>query len=183
MCTGEASYSITVNITWADQAVAGKHFTTLIGAVHAAALDVWHPGGLATPGVKQMAESGGTQTLSAEVQAAIDQGTALSIVKFSGGNPPASSMGQILVNAEFPLVSLGSMMAPTPDNFVGLSSLSLCENGQFIGTKTIDAVVYDAGTKDGDDFTYGSGPTTPPASIALAKRFSAAQGTITLQKL
>jgi len=43
--------------------------------------------------------------------------------------------------------------------------------------------VYDAGTKDGDDFAYGSGPTTPPASIALAKQFSAPQGTITLQKL
>jgi len=182
-CTGEATYSVAVNVTWADEAVSGRHYTTLIGAVHAAAMDVWHLGGMATSGVQQMAESGGTQMLSAEVQAAIDQGKALSLVKFSGGSPPATSMGQFTVNSDFSLISLGSMMAPTPDLFIGLSSVNLCEGGTFIAAKTMEAVVYDAGTKDGDDFTYGDGPTSPHVPIGLGKQFSAPQGSITLQKL
>ncbi len=182
-CTGEASYSVTFDITWADPAVGGRHYTTVIGAVHSAALVVWQPGGLATPGVQQMAESGGIQKLSAEVQSAIDHGNALAVVQFAGGSPPDSTTGQLLVTAQFPLLSLGSMLAPTPDLFVGLSSLSLCESGAFVGEKTVEAVVYDAGTKDGDEFSYGSGPTTPPAPIAFAKQFSTPAGSITLQKL
>jgi Spondin_N len=181
-CTGEASYDITVDITWNDAKVDSRHYTTLIGAVHSDALSLWQPGALATPGIQAMAESGKISTLASEVEAAISAGSALAVVQFGGGSSPSKSQGQATVSAQFPRLSLGSMMAPTPDLFIGLSSLNLCENGAWIATKQVSAIVYDAGTKNGNAFTYGDGPTQPHAPIGSAAQFTTPVGTITLQK-
>jgi hypothetical protein len=182
-CTGDASYQVTVDVTWADPAVDSRHFTTLIGGVHSSALSVWTPGGLSSAGVKAMAESGNVLTLSSEIEAAITQGTALSIVKFGGGNAPGKSSTPINVKPEFPLISFGSMLAPTPDWFFGVSSLSLCENGAWLVNKTVDGVVYDAGTKNGEGFDYGEGETSPHVAIAPVALFQTPAATITFQKL
>ncbi len=181
-CSGEASYDITVDVTWNDPKVDARHYTTLIGAVHSKALSLWQPGGLATPGIQAMAESGSTGALAAEVEAAITAGSALSVVQFGGGNSPGTSLGQATVSPQFPRVSLGSMMAPTPDLFIGLSSLNLCENGAWTPSQQVSAFVYDAGTKNGNAFTYGDGPTEPHAPIGSAPQFIAPVGTITLQR-
>jgi hypothetical protein len=182
-CTGEAKYQVTVDVTWADPAVDSKHFTTLIGGVHSNTLSVWTLGGMATPGVQAMAESGNVLTLSAEIQAAIAQGTALSVVKFGGGNAPGKSTTQITVNAEHPLVSFGSMLAPTPDWFFGVSSLSLCEGGNWLASKTAMGTVYDAGTKNGDGFDYGSGETSPHVPIAPVALFTMPAASMIFEKL
>jgi hypothetical protein len=182
-CSGEASYQVTVDVTWADPAVDSRHFTTLIGGVHSSALSVWMPGGMSTDGVRAMAESGNVLTLSSEIDAAIAQGTALSIVKFGGGNAPGKSTAQITVRPEFPLISFGSMLAPTPDWFFGVSSLSLCEGGSWLASKTVDGTVYDAGTKNGDGFDYGDGETQPHVAIAPVSLFTVPAATITFQKL
>lgn len=182
-CSGEASYQVTVDVTWADPAVDSRHFTTLIGGVHSSALSIWMPGGMATPGVKAMAESGNVATLSAEVHAAIAQGSALSVVQLAGGSAPGKSTTQLTVTSEFPLVSFGSMLAPTPDWFFGVSSSSLCEAGAWVTHKTVAGTVYDAGTKNGDGFDYGSGETEPRAPIAPVALFTAPAGSITFEKL
>jgi hypothetical protein len=44
-CSGEASYQVTVEVTWADPAVDSRHFTTLIGGVHSSALSLWNARG------------------------------------------------------------------------------------------------------------------------------------------
>jgi hypothetical protein len=182
-CSGEAKYQVTVDVTWADPAVDSRHFTTLIGGVHSSALSLWMPGGLATPGVKAMAESGNATTLAAEVQAAIAQGSALSVVQFGGGSTPGKSTTELTVKSEFPLVSFGSMLAPTPDWFFGVSSLSLCEAGAWVTSKTALGIVYDAGTKNGEAFDYGAGETEPHAPISAVALFTAPAASITFEKL
>lgn len=182
-CTGEAKYRVNVDVTWNEATVDSRHFTTLIGGVHSDALTVWAPGGLATPGVKAMAESGNTTTLAAEVQAAIGLGSALSVLQFGGGSAPGKSSTELTVKPNFPLVSFGSMLAPTPDWFLGVSSLSLCEGGVWLASKSVPATVYDAGTKNGDGFDYGDGETVPRVEIAAAPLFGAPAGSITFEKL
>ena len=170
-CTGNATYKITLNVTWADAAVSGRHYTTVIGGAHSAKVSLWKLGGTATDGIKSMAEAGGTATLEAEVQAAIAAGTAKSVLKFGGGNAPGTSSSMVELDPKFSQLSFGSMIAPSPDWFVGVSSLDLCEAGSWVATKTLDAVVYDAGTKDGSDFDYGFPETEPRASIAYSVKF------------
>jgi len=184
ICTGNATYKVTVNVTWADPAVSDKHYTTIIGGVHSSAVSFWKLGGLATQGIKEMAEMGSTTVLATEVKAAITAGSARSLVQFGGGGAPGSSSAMIELSGEFPLLSFGSMLAPTPDWFVGVSSLNLCESGAWVPTKTLDAVVYDAGTKDGADFDYGFPETNPPVAIAYSVKFpnQAAAGTLLFEK-
>ena len=162
---------MSLNVTWSDASVQGKHYTTVIGGVHGPAASLWKLGGIATDGIKSMAEAGGTTLLGGEVLSAVNAGTAKEIIKFGGGSAPGASTGMIDVSPQFPLVSFGSMLAPTQDWFVGVSSLSLCESGAWVATKTVDAVVYDAGTKDGAEFDYGFPETQPRAPIGYAAKF------------
>ena len=63
-------------------------------------------------------------------------------------------------------VSAASMLAPSPDWFVGLHGVQLCDAGQWVDTLNFDAVVYDAGTDSGGSYTATDNPTTPQEPIA-----------------
>ncbi len=184
-CTGDATYKITVDVTWKAEGLNGPHYTTVIGGVHSAAISFWKLGGLATEGIKEMAEMGGTTALASEVKTAISAHTAQAVIQFGGGSAPGKSAGTVQVTPDSPLVSFGSMLAPTPDWFIGVSGLSLCEAGAWLPTQAMDAVVYDAGTKDGADFDYGFPETQPPVPIGYSVKFQnlASAGTITFDKL
>jgi hypothetical protein len=88
------------------------------------------------------------------------------------------------LSPDFPELSFGSMLAPSPDWFVGVSGLSLCEAGVWLQSKTMAAIVYDAGTKDGADFDYGFPETQPPVAIGYAVKFPNMMpaGTISFEK-
>ena len=60
-----------------------------------------------------------------------------------------------------------SKLVPSPDWFVGLDSLSLCDggSGRFVDSVTVEADPLDAGTDNGFTFTSPNWPTTPPGVI------------------
>lgn len=99
---------------------------------------------------------GATGPLRAEIQTAIEAEEALTIIQ---GNGLETSTGTVIieefpVNTNFPLVTLTSMTAPSPDWFVGVSGLSLLdEQGQWVQERQVVLVPYDAGTDDGDSYT------------------------------
>jgi hypothetical protein len=146
---------------------AGAHFSTLVGGVHGDQVSFWTPGGLASPGIEQMAEVGGTSLLSGEVQAAINAGTASSIILGSGINSPGSASKNFEVTSQFPLVTLASMVAPTPDWFVGVHGLDLREGASWKPQLVVDLYGYDAGTEEGFGFSLANPATTPPQPISL----------------
>ncbi len=59
-----------------------------------------------------------------------------------------------MINENYPLITLVSMVAPCPDWFVGVGGLDLLgEDGEFVQSLTVPLVVYDAGTDNGITFT------------------------------
>src|SRR5262245_52300212 len=60
------------------------HFSSLVGGTHNGQVTFWRDGGIATDGIKDMAERGLTSTLSTEIGAAISARTAEHV--FTGGN-------------------------------------------------------------------------------------------------
>lgn len=64
------------------------------------------------------------------------------------------------VSPEFPSVSLISMIAPSPDWFVGVSSLNLCSNSAWVPEYKQALFVYDGGTDSGDRYAYATKETT-----------------------
>lgn len=69
------------------------------------------------------------------------------------------------ISQSHPLVSLVSMIAPSPDWFVGIHGLNLLVNGDWPDELIMDLEAYDAGTDSGVSYTSSNQATTPQGSI------------------
>ncbi len=170
---GAALYTVTFESTWSAEThpadfPADAHFSSLVGATHGAGASLWEPGGLASPGIEEMAETGRTTLLDAEVDALIAAGTAGA--RLNGGNLPVSPGAVALtfeIAPDFPLVSLVTMVAPSPDWFVGVHGLSLRDGGgAWVPALTVELFAYDAGTDSGASYASADADTQPREPIA-----------------
>ena len=168
-----ATYRVTFQGEWTAAATpggvpSGAHFSPLIGAVHNDQATFWRTGATASAGIESMAEIGGTSALKREIAAAGQNVhvTLESSVPF-GGTPTAGI--EFTVTASHSLVTLVTMVAPSPDWFVGVSSLPLRENGDWLASKTVELFPYDAGTEDGTEFSLGN-PSTSPQGVITSIR-------------
>ena len=97
----------------------------------------------------------------------ISAGSARSVLSGGGiGRSPGAVELTFEVDRDSPLVTLVSMLAPSPDWFVGVSGLNLRGNGQWRDEVTVPLAVYDAGTDSGTSYTASNSATTPPDPIA-----------------
>ena len=176
-----ATYTVTFTGAWTAEATPGgvpdgAHFSPLIGGVHNADVAFLEAGGTATPGIESMAERGRTATLTEEIQAA--GANALSVLrKDSGPGATASDTFEaVTVTADHPRITLLSMIAPSPDWFVGVFGLSLLDaEGNWADALTVNLYPWDAGTEGGDDFSFDNAATVPPGTIVSLRgtgRFS-----------
>ena len=81
----------------------------------------------------------------------------------------------IQVNSNFSLVSLVTWLWKSPDWFTGISDLDLCDYVDPLPKwKTrvlLDAIVWDAGTDSGKNFSEIKSPISPQVPIAKFQRF------------
>ncbi len=168
---GVAVYDVTFSSTWSAAThpvsfPSNPHFSPLIGGSHDASTSFWQRGGLASPGMESMAETGATTLLTSEVNAAIAAGGADQVLRFSGlSTSPASRGVRMTLTAEFSHVTLVSMLAPSPDWFVGVSGLDLRPGGQWVTDLTVPLRVYDSGTDSGTSYTSPNANTVPADPI------------------
>jgi Spondin_N len=143
------------------------HFSPVTGATHSDAISLWSPGAIATNGIEVMAETGGTNALRTEVLDHIDDGNADQFLRF-GSVPlsPGSTSAQFTVSKDFPLLTLVTMIAPSPDWFVGIHDLNLFQDGVWIEGQTFDLDPYDSGTDSGISYTSSNANTSPHLPIA-----------------
>jgi hypothetical protein len=143
------------------------HFSPLVGGTHNNQVSFWREGDLATLGIQDMAERGLTFRLTDEINAAIAARTAE--LAFTGGSiasSPGTATAEFTVSQDFPLVTLVSMIAPSPDWFVGVSGLHLFENGRWTDELNVDLVPWDAGSDNGTTFTSPDLPATPHLPVS-----------------
>ena len=146
----------------------GEHFTTLIGAVHNGSVTFWSSGGTASAGVEAVAELGTTGTFESEINANMNAATVFEQSIASGGT--ATATVDIVVTTDHPRVTLLSMVAPSPDWFVGVSGLSLLDaQGDWLASHSVDLFPYDAGTEEGTEFSLSNAATSPQGTIASIK--------------
>jgi len=165
-------YTVTFDATWSAAThptdfPANPHFSPLVGLTHNASFSLWADGGTATAGMETVAETGGTATLLTEIAAAIADGSGHAQLLDSGniGLSPGSTSLTFTAHIDHPLVSLVSMIAPSPDWFVGVHDLSLLSNGQWQQSITVDLVPWDAGTDSGSTYTSADADVTPHQPI------------------
>jgi spondin N len=170
--TPTAVYQVTFTSTWSQQThpheypTGLSHFSGLIGATHNALANFWQSGEIATSGIESMAETGSKSLLITEINAQIDIGNAQHLLSGGGiGSSPGEVQLTFEITQQHPFVTLVSMIAPSPDWFVGVSSLPLITNGQWVEQLVVPLFAYDAGTDSGAIYTSPNSDTQPRANI------------------
>ena len=175
--TQSATYRVTFEGKFTANALAsgvsvpsGEHFTTLIGAVHNGNVTFWSSGGTASAGTEAVAELGTTGTFKSEINAAMLNALAVIEQSIASGGTATATV-DITLTTDHPLVTLISMVAPSPDWFVGVSGQSLrnAADDGWQPSLTVDLFPYDAGTENGTEFSLSNPATSPRGTITSIK--------------
>ena len=168
-----AFYTVTFEGHWDIEATPGgvpsdAHFSRLVGGVHNGSVVFVEHRSLTTTsaGIESMAETGGTATLKAEIVAAGDDH--LSVLEGAANILPtgSESLTDVTLTAAHPRVTLLTMVAPSPDWFVGVSGLSMLDSlGGWRQSRTVELHPFDAGTEDGTGFSLTNDDTDPHEQI------------------
>jgi len=177
-CAGVATYHLAFYGNWSMMThpyawPPSGGFSNLVGASHEDQYTIWDGGMMASPGVQAVAEGGNSATLEAEImQRIMYNKTAWKLINSTAGIPGTGNVMDIDVEVtqDFPLVSIVTMLAPSPDWFTGIKKVSLCDtsSGMWMDSHTIyDLQPWDAGTDNGTTFMAGNNPTMPPGYIRM----------------
>ena len=156
-------YEVTFESYWDAQShptdfPSGAHFSPMCILSHNYIGRLYKVDSFATPGIKAMAETGATTPLDEEANLQIARSHVLDWATGSSFNSPGSDKQFIGVSQGFPLVSVVSMIAPSPDWFVANQNINLFFKGEWLQTHTVEAIAYDAGTDVGTTYTSANQP-------------------------
>lgn len=169
-----ATYRVTFTSTWSAEShpasnfPSNAHFSPLIGATHNLSATFWLSGTVASPGIEEMAEIGTTSILRSEISAA-----GANVRETIAGPGMATSPAEVRIplftaSRSHSLVTLVTMIAPSPDWFVGVHDLALLdEQGDWQEEIIVTLYPYDAGSDDGADYASSDVEPTTHQPIAL----------------
>lgn len=166
-------YRVVFEATWSDSSHPQDFpphptFSPLIGATHRDAGALWSAGGAATNGIELMAEAGATGPLQSEIDALIGAGEAYDQEIFAAGLvSPGTRKTVFDLTREFPRATIVSMLAPSPDWFVGTEGLPLEVYGRWRDEHAVELRVWDAGTDSGTTFLSPNLNTDPQEPVRL----------------
>ncbi len=146
---------------------ASDHFTDFVGLVHSDACGLFKLNTLASKGVEDIAERGNPFEINKEMDDYINANKALSKFLVTLPNITAKDSITLHVTIKNSRISFQSMIAPSPDWFVGLDSYNLMQDGKWVTDISLPIYGYDAGTEDGDVFGYANPATVPQLPISL----------------
>jgi len=148
------------------------HWSDLVGTTHNSSIQFWQLGQIATIGVKDVAEKGNNSNFEIEINNAISNGEATAYLETSvlpSAAISSATFTDIEVSKTKPLLTLISMIAPSPDWFIGVNSFSLLDNqGNWKANGSpliIDLFPIDAGTDAGMSYEANDSSITPPIPI------------------
>ena len=161
-----ATYDITFTSVWnaTDHGTlpGNAHWSKLVGANHNSNRTFLQMGQTASAGIEDIAEQGDNDIFKDnEVIPTIP----LDTQQYINGNSLGSATGRIMINdleisEDFPLLTLVSMIAPSPDWMIAVNSINLRNGGSWKPSITIDLFPYDAGTDNGVNYTSSDSNNT-----------------------
>lgn len=172
----EITYDVTFESLWDANDHAGfpdtAHFSPILTVSHNADYRLFGIGEMATRGLEQLAETGKLSRINSELSSAEEEGSLGSMTETEDLYPdrdgPTLSF-PITVTEDHSLVSLATMIAPSPDWFVGIDSLDLRAGDTFVEEVTLDLYAINAGTEDGDEegnYSIDNPATDPQEAIS-----------------
>ncbi len=145
------------------------HWSKLVGTTHNTSISFFEIGQLATDGVEDVAESGSNTAFINEINTSITNGNAYEVIEGGGlsSGPGTITIDNVNVDANFPLISLITMIAPSPDWVAQINNLKLTDDDNDWKTSiSIDVYATDAGTDNGTTYASDDDDTSPAANIS-----------------
>ncbi|MEQ3655916.1 MAG: spondin domain-containing protein [Dokdonia sp.] len=170
-----AQYRLSFTSNWSQQThphssgslPSQAHWSPFVVAIHSDQVDFLSMGAPASQGVQNIAEIGNANVFLQEVEAAVTAGNAQEGFQAGDIDDALGSIDiDIALTQAHPMVTVLSMIAPSPDWFVALDSHLLYDGTEWINEQSIDVYAYDAGTDSGVDYTSANSPTTPAEAIS-----------------
>ena len=166
----DATYKIEFISNWSstthpvDYPSGSAHWSPLIGTTHQDAAIAFELGLFASDGVEQVAETGGTSSITQEINTLIGAGLAYEVINGSGlsSGPGTITINDVDVDSDFPYISLITMIAPSPDWVAMIGNQKLTDtNGDWLNQVSVDVYATDAGTDSGVTYTSSNADVTP----------------------
>lgn len=164
----KATYKLTLTTLFSKDnfplAPANAHLSPLTSFSHNRRFSAFVLYGYATTGVKNVAETGNNAQLKRELNHPLvkDIATTNNLI-FARG----SFVVMLDVDCNNPFISAITMIAPSPDWFVAISSLDMRKkSGRFARMRSGQLRVYDAGTDSGRTLSAANSVTKPVENIA-----------------
>ncbi len=168
------SYQVTLERSWSSQTHPQDfpllaHFSPVIGVTHDTRYSPFRAGSTASPGLEKLCEEGSHQPLDAEIRSAMEAGPAGMMIETPDPlrDAPGQAVTNFEVNPAHPLVSIGAMIAPSPDWCALAVDVDLYEGGQWVDKKTVPLYGWDAGTDSGASYRAFDSEMNPRGTVAL----------------
>ena len=137
---------------------------------HPAGIAPWEDGGMASPGLKTLAETGDSAALIAEGEEmgfsviASSFGEIAGLVVATILNP--DNVEGITISQDQPCLTYVQRLEPSPDWFIVVTGVcAVDDEGNWIDELPLAVLMYDAGTAEGEPYMDATGPTSPQQSI------------------
>ena len=184
----EATYKVLISNFWGAEEFPQEfpdhaHLSLWGGATHNSAVSFWNLDEVASKGIEDVTEAGLIDVLLFdEVAPAISQGTAGSMIEVrqftdaAMDGQPGMLEFELTVTQGHSLVTMLSMLGPSPDWFVGVSGQSMQNDGLWLDELIVDSPLYDGGTKS-DIIPVMGGPDIIPADPISLVAYDVTTGT------
>ncbi|MCI4379736.1 hypothetical protein PGIGA_G00231670 [Pangasianodon gigas] len=177
LCTAPstAKYRLTFTGKWSQTAFPKQYpvyrppaqWSPLIGVTHSSDYHIWQKNEYASNGVREFSEKGEAWTLIKEVEAAGERIQSVyglfSTSAVLGGTGQTSTEFEVYARHNF--LSFIMRIVPSPDWFIGIDSLNLCDGDHWKENISLDLFPYDAGTDSGFTFSSPTFETIPQDKV------------------
>ncbi|XP_041986411.1 spondin-2-like [Aricia agestis] len=145
-------------------------FSDVVGASHSKNFNVFKLYSDASQGLKMLAEQGNTTKLEMEIQAKLQTSVRTVIKASSQPRPDMTTTAMFRATQVHHLLSLVAAIIPSPDWFLGVANMELCDvkTNNWAPHLTLNIYPLDAGTDSGLTFESSNEETMPPQPISNA---------------
>jgi 6-phosphogluconolactonase (cycloisomerase 2 family) len=144
-------------------------FSPVAGLTHNSNVRLFEEGTIASQGLVNISQTGSRDPLDSELADVILSGDGQFYIE-SGTRvrpSPDTISTTFEISETHPLVSLTSMIAPSPDWIVAVRDLNLLEDGDFVESKIVQFIPYDTGSDSGESYASDNQNTEPREPITL----------------
>lgn len=167
-------YQVRFERTWSQETFPKDfpllaHFSPVIGVTHGASYEPFRMGAMPTSGQEHLCEEGKHQPFDDEVRKAIAKGAAGALIETAEPlrSVPSEAMASFEIDSAHPMVSIGAMIAPSPDWCAVAANVVLYEDGQWAATKTVPLEAWDMGTDSATSYRALDKDTQPRGTLEL----------------